>query len=480
LRPLVLLFALLVAGAPGVASAEAALASWLDSTTFDGGGERGEGAFSDAWWEAFDDDALTTLVSAAVEGNHDVAISASRRDAAEARADSVRAGLMPTLTFDVSASGSPSSAQGFQFGGMPTMPGAEEPPDVVYSGSALFNLRYQVDLWGQQTLAHRSARRSVDASESDVDATAANLSVQVGGAYFDAVAAAEQIQIIEAQIELNESLLEVAELRYRQGGSSASDVLQQRQQLAGARARLPGARGTLRTARQRLAVLTGRRPGDEVTVSYAEALPDLPPAPATGAPRDLLEHRPDLRAGRHRVRAAREQRRSSERAALPALGLSAQGGGQAYLSEEYSRIGYWSVGVDLSLPLFRGLSEAASRREARASEREAEHVLEGAVLQAITDVESAVASEQEGTEQLEADHEQLEAARLAYESARDSYVSGVGTYLATLTALVTYQSSQITVLQSHRSLLGARLELHGALGGPWTERLGARAPGGDR
>ena len=83
-----------------------------------------------------------------------------------------------------------------------------------------------------------------------------------------------------------------------------------------------------------------------------------------------------------------------------------------------------------------------------------------------------------GQEQLEAHTQQLEAARRAFEAARDSYVAGVGPYLSVLTSLSAHQEAELLVLQSERALIRARLQLHQALGGPWTRGLGSRAHGG--
>ena len=119
-------------------------------------------------------------------------------------------------------------------------------------------------------------------------------------------------------------------------------------------------------------------------------------------------------------------------------------------------------------------------REARAGVREAESALEGGLLQASSDVEGALAAERERSEQLEANQQMLSSARDAFDVARRSYASGVGSYLSVMTALSSFQQAELTVLQTRRNVLAARMELYQALGGSWTRGLAARSEGGGR
>ena len=75
--------------------------------------------------------------------------------------------------------------------------------------------------------------------------------------------------------------------------------------------------------------------------------------------------------------------------------------------------------------------------------------------------------------ELVATRARLEAARLAYEDARERYVAGLLDLTTVLTTLTAWQSADLAVLQSQRTRIGARIQLHDALGGPWTRTLAA-------
>lgn len=269
------------------------------------------------WWETFGDASLAELIVQGLAGNNDLGAASSRAESARARADQALAPLFPALNLTATGSASPSSSLGFQTGGLPTVPGAPTLPEVVYSGSAYASMRYSVDLFGRQLLAYQASLHGARASEQDRDGL--GLSSLIAQAYFDAVAAAQQVAVIERQIEIARSLAEMTQLRYERGGTSGADVLQQRQQLAATRARLPPARSQLHLARQRLGVLLGRPP-DQALPQVPARLPAPPAPPGLGMPAALLENRPDLRGALARLEASRSLTLSTQRALLPAWG----------------------------------------------------------------------------------------------------------------------------------------------------------------
>jgi len=296
------------------------------------------------------------------------------------------------------------------------------------------------------------------------------LAGNIARAYYDVVAAQEQLALLHGQIETNRALLELTELRYLTSEATGLDVLQQRQQLAATEALVPGARALARTRQQQLTVLLGRDVDDEATVSAAQ-LPGLPPDPATGRPLDLLDNRPDLKASGLRLQAAGARKNASIQSFLPGLALSGQVGTQAMYVDEMETQETWGVGATLSLPLFQGTANWASFVEARAAAGSATATHEQAVRQAVQQVEGALFNEQEVGAQLDAYRRMLEASQLAFTEARERYAAGLTNYLTVLTAINAQQQAELNVLSAHRSLIDARIAVHESLGGPWTAGL---------
>lgn len=474
----VVVAAAILGGLPwGGAAAHAAVAdSGMASARFRHG--TGITVPREPWWEILDDGLLRPLVEQALSRNHDVAAATSRILQAEALAIQAFAPMLPALSFDVTSGASPSAS--LQFGAAPGVyqagvPAAKQ-PEVTYNGSAMLKARYEIDVWGRRYLGYAATALGVLASRGDRDVLALTLAAQVGQSYFDAVAARERLGVVEEQLRTNRALLEVTEMRFARGEATGLDVLQQKQQVAGSKAQLPDARASYRVLRQRLALLTATPLGADLP-EVAETQRDLPDMPGTGMPLDLMDNRPKLRAAGARLDAAQARAKSVFRNHLPRLSLSGQVGFQGLYRNDWDTDDTWGAGATLSFPLFSGGADYGATEEADASERSARQSLDQLQLQAVSEVDSALIQEHERHEQLAALEEQLDAARQAFEESKLRYGSGLAPYLSVLTALQALQRAELSVVQGRRAVIGSRLQLHQALGGPWTKGVQARTSG---
>ena len=422
------------------------------------------------WWAAFDDPDLDALVEEALENSPDLEAARTRVEQADALANQALAGVLPQLTADVSANLLPTNTRGFQFGGIPSLPGAPEPPPVYMTASAVVNGAVPLDFWGEALQTRRAQVFNAVASRGDREALALALSGRVIEAWLDIHTARARVAIVSEQLAATEQLLELVELRYERGDSSGLDVLQQRQQVAGTAAQLPQARSLLRVREEQLRTLLGRPAGSPLTLAERD-LPDLPNLAGEVDADEVAEGRPDLRAAAARVDAARFQRRSALHAFLPNLRMTGQVGWQFFYEEELLTQFGWGVGLNLSVPIFMGGANHAGLRAARAGEAGARAALEQSTLQAGLEIASAQASEEEQRLVLVAQQDQRDAAALAFDESVASYRGGFASYLQVLTALTTRGQSELSLVQARRDLLGARLQLEQARGGPWTRDL---------
>ena len=125
---------------------------------------------------------------------------------------------------------------------------------------------------------------------------------------------------------------------------------------------------------------------------------------------------------------------------------------------------FWQLGASLSIPLSTGGATRGKAKQAQAVESTAAYSLSQSTLVAMSEVEDALAQERERTLALAAQTQQLEAAREAAQQARARYAQGLNDYLTVLTALNTAQRAELEVINSRRSQLDARIQLHAALG----------------
>jgi len=423
---------------------------------------------TDPWWRSLDDPAVAQLVELGLANNHDLAAAHSAVTAARAMAAQAGAALAPVASINLSSNTSPMDALGFQFGGASGgAPASDDTPETYTTASAMLGLSWQPDVWGGQILSWRAGRFDADAAQGDRDAAALSIGTAIASTWYDLVATQAQLVLLEDQRALVADLLALTEQRYAQGELSGLDVLQQRQQLAATEAQLPAIRAARFQLERAMLVLLGQ-PERRQLPTLPSTLPDVPPAPPTGVPADLIENRPDLRAAMARYASSDASARSALRGFLPTLGISAQGGRQYFVTDETKEIDTWSVSGSVSVPLWQARGAHTGLQASRASQSAASHALSKAAMAAVQEVEGALVMEREYRLQVEATERQVEAAEAAFSQSREYYLQGLITYPQVLSALQADQQARISRLSAQRTLLDARISLHEALGGRWT------------
>ena len=436
--------------------------------------------WADPWWEVLEDPTLTDLLRRAAEANGDITAAVARIRQAEGVAVQSRASLLPTVSLDGQTNAGPLNGLGFQFGGIPRGDGSPQSlPDRFYSGSANATLRYRLTSWGSEYRALQASRLDAMASRGDADGVVLGLLGQVAEAYFDAVSASEQVDILEGQLEVGRQLAELTQLRYEQGEATALEVFQQRQQYATTQANLPPVRAEHRSSVARLEALVGLLPGGG-QFSLPRSLPDLPGQPSvsmtfsTGTEPSGFFDRPDIRGADARLDAAGFRAARARWDLLPTVDFSANVGSQFFRSLDTRSQSNWGAALTVSIPLIDGLARSGRRQETGEGRRAARASAEQLRRTAAFEMASADVIQQEQRAQLEALEEQVTWSERAFQESRRRYVAGLASFLDVLTALNGLQQAQLGVVRTRRGALAAWIQLRQSAGGPWTQGLRRR------
>jgi outer membrane protein TolC len=128
---------------------------------------------------------------------------------------------------------------------------------------------------------------------------------------------------------------------------------------------------------------------------------------------------------------------------------------------------FWSVGPQITLPIFEGGRLVAQTAHAKAAYSEQVATYRNTVLSAYQDVEDNLAALRDLEMESQTESEAVDAANLALQKSQDRYAEGIVTFLevsATETAALQAQLSAINI-RSRR--LSAAVLLIKALGGGW-------------
>jgi NodT family efflux transporter outer membrane factor (OMF) lipoprotein len=420
-----------------------------------------EFAPSHDWWKRFQDPQLDSWVAQALRGNPNLNAAAQSVLEAEAnlRANHGQRGIQVDAGLSVS--------RGF------ATPAADS--DRMYSTLLRPSLQisWQTDLFGRLKSAERASFATLLATENDRIAVAHSLIAAVIRARVSLSVLQRRFELAQRIVKSREGTLSIVEGRYSRGvsGTSAVDVHQAKENLAAAQSNLPNLDLAQRQAQFNLQALLGQRPGGQFERDMIVELPTVASPPA-GVPMGLLDRRPDLRSAQFRAHASAAQVDVALAAFYPDLRLSASGGWDAKDLDELLDVErlFGNFLADLSVRLFGSGQLEADADAARARMERASANYQTLVINAVREVEDALASERLIREQLDFVRTQVTEAQSAEGFARDRYARGVGRLLVVLDTERRRANAEDLALRLQQLIWNARVDLHLALGGDWLEQ----------
>lgn len=415
----------------------------------------------DEWWKEFQSEELNQLVDEALEGNLDLVQAEARLRQAQSLARQSRSSLFPDLNM---------------YGDMNLIRQHVDDGKNIDNTSSTdtygFGLssRYEADLWGKIRSQIRASDLSLEASQEDVYASKLSLAAEITNRWLEVVTIRSELNLLEEQLKTNKTTLELIELRYRTGNSTALDVYQQRQIVAQTEGFMPTLEGRLETVHHEIAILLGKPPTTGPQLQNSD-LPEVPSLPERGLPADLLAKRPDIRGAGLRLREADWRVSVARTDRLPALVLNGSAGygpsGWNLMLDNWAT----TLSTGVTMPLFdagRRKAEVARTREV-VNERLAGY--QQVVYEAIGEVEDALINEKKQIEYIEALEAQLENAKATQREAVERYRKGLNDYLPVLSAMVSSQSLERSLITANQNRIAYRVQLHRALGGDWAREI---------
>ena len=405
------------------------------------------------WWISFNDPQLNQLVETSLENNPGLAQAWARLRMAEASQRIAGAANAPNLTLAGSAQRRFVNALG--------------PSSSIEttSGSTSFSTSYELDLWGRVRSEKDAAIYETRATEQDLQTAAISLVAQVTDTWFMLEEKTAQRSLLEAQYKNARQTLELMQTRFESGSLTGTDLLQQQQSAEARNAALILNQSEIEVAEHMLAILLGRDPA-HASFAAGEDLPNLPELPDLGIPAVVLNQRPDVQAALLRVRGADASVAASIANRFPKItiggSLTSNFGSPVNLFEDWVK----TLLANLNLPILDGGSKKAETDRRQAQLTAAILSYQQAFLNAMKEVEDAVAQERQQVLYIASLKAQIKLSEQVYEQTLNRFQNGNRTYLQVLTAQDSLHSLNRNLLTAHRTLLTYRINLYRAIGGP--------------
>lgn len=336
------------------------------------------------------------------------------------------------------------------------------------------SLSWEVDLWGRLRNLTSAALARLEVSQAELHAARLSLAAQVTKAWFNLIAAKQQVAEAAQTAQAYQENLKTLESRFKRGLAEGLDLRRIRTLSASAEADLATRKRAFDETKRSLEILLGRYP--EAAIQASAELPELPKAIPAGIPADLIQRRPDLIAAERRLAAADKELRARQKDLLPRISLTASGGtsSQEFNNLLDSNFSVWTLAGNLSQPIFQGGRIIANIDRSASISEQARAAYRNAALRAFLEVETTLAAES----YLKIEYTHLktaaEEANAAESQAWDRYRKGTTDFLNVLDSQRTAAAARARLISAENLLLQNRIDLYLALGGPFALESGHR------
>ncbi|WP_005036613.1 efflux transporter outer membrane subunit [Holophaga foetida] len=333
-----------------------------------------------------------------------------------------------------------------------------------------FDASWEIDLFGHQRRMAEGARARTQASEERLRDVRLVLASEVTRNYVEYRMGQQRFVLTEESVKHYEELVRLTKLRVSAGDAASQDQQRAETNRNQAQAALAGLSVNVHQSLAALSVLTATQlPELDAQLRETAPLMPVPAAPATGLPSELLQRRPDVRAAEREMAAACADVGVAQAERYPRFAILGSGGWTSISSETLisSASSAWSVGPQLSLPLFNRGKLKNKVRANEAAYDAATATYRKSVLTAVADTEVAltrVAKSEDRRLRLE-DSERL--SRESVKLAELQVKAGEISKMSLLEARLNHANQEDQKIQAHAQSLTALVSLQKALGGAW-------------
>jgi len=398
---------------------------------------------STPFWQDLGSADLDRLIEQALAQNLDLEAALHRIEQARAQAKIGAAPLYP------SASASGSASRTFQ-----------DPRDTnsVRGGGSI---SYEVDLWGKNRNAAKSADYRVNASEFDREALRLVVTSDATNFYAQILSLNDRIRIAEFNLKNAEEILRIIEARFGQGSVSGLEVSQQRVEVNGFRSTLASLIEQRSTTANALAILLGLAPQNFSAPTAELATLSMPQVNLT-PPATLLTARPDIESAEAGLLSANADIGVARAAFFPSLTLgldtaiSAGFGGPAAAATQ--------IASSLLAPIFTGGRLTGNLENVTARQKELAVQYRQTVLVAFQEVEDALAALKSNNDRAVLSRATVAESQNAYNIAKARFDAGAIDYLTLLETQRSLYQAQDNQISINQGQLAAFVQLRKALG----------------
>ncbi|MBO6812106.1 multidrug transporter [Marinobacter flavimaris] len=448
--------------APSFSTPEAPIASdWGSESSAAKPGTAVESSSASLDWRTFVvNEQLQGLIETALANNRDLRQALLSVEAARAQYGIQRSDQLPTLQVE-------GSGQRERVPGDLSASGRSTTQSLYQAGVGLTT--YELDLFGRVENLSEAALQEFLATEEGARSTRISLISNIVRTYVIRDGALERKRLAKQVLNTREASLQLIADRLELGAATALDYQEALGLVEQTRVDLERVEREIRQTTNALTLLVGvpdvRPQLSEEPTSDRWIVQGLAP----GAPSELLEHRPDIRAAEHRLRSRNANIGAARAAFFPRFSLTGSfGSASAELSDLFgSGQESWSFAPRLTLPIFDGGRNEANLDLAHVRKDLAVAEYEKVIQSAFREVSDAIAAKETLQRETAARQSLVKTSEMRLQLSRARYENGADDYSRYLDAQRQSFRNRSALVQVQTEQQLALADLFRALGGGW-------------
>lgn len=337
------------------------------------------------WWKNYHDDILIEHLQTLYNNNHDLRIAELKTKQAEENVRLVGANQLPQVGFDGTFSRVLSGPQ-TEFGNV-IIP--------EYSQNELFmplSASYEIDIWGQNYLNRKSAKKQKEMAEQQERATYIYMTSIFASNYYNLIKTDELETTLKEIISIQTEIVKMTEKKYNAGLAPINELLSERQILVKFEQDLNKITENKKVLNNELITLLSLKTDKEIEHNSFDkvSIPSTPDSLST----TIIQYRPDLISSEDYVKKVGLDVRVARREFLPKFFLYGTLGFNAYRwNRMFSPETFLSnIGIAPSWDVFTGGAKFARYRINKLEYKKAIEKYEKTVLTSIQEVNDAMVS----------------------------------------------------------------------------------------
>lgn len=425
--------------------------------------------------QLFNDPFLIALIDSAMKHNTDLQIALQRIISVEARLQSRKAALLPTVS--VGVSGGAERYGEYTMNGVGNFdtnlsPNISKDQQIPLSPTTdLFvgvRSDWEIDIWGKLKSLQKAALAEVMATREARQVIITNLVAVLTSKYFQLLSLDAEVKIVNNNIRLQAEALEIVQAQKEGGRATELAVQQFAAQLMNTRAIAFSLFQERMQIQNEISTISGRYPGQ---LSRDTMMPGLPDdvRMMIGLPASLLANRPDIRQQEWKLKAAKENVNAARKAFLPSLVISPYIGLNAFTPGLLFRQGSGVYGLlgGITAPVFQRKSLKAQYAISNSANQEAVYQYQQTLLDAYGEVVTNMQAVNNHRRYYQLKYQEVTKLKEAVVTARDLYLAGYASYLEIVTAQKNVLEAELELVRKKQEILTAMVNLYRALGGGW-------------